>query len=79
MSVDESYYAIMLTNDSNYNTLSGNTLSHNNNGSSGSGYGIRINSASEDENTVVGNTMYGNDTDWSDAGTNTYEASNNRI
>jgi len=64
---------IHLTTNCNQNTISGNTCNNNNNIGIGTSYGIYIENANDDENTVMGNTALGNDTNFTDNGTNTFK------
>jgi len=62
---------IYLDQHCDMNTISGNTCNGNQNLGGGTGYGIYIANANDDENTVMGNTALGNDTNFTDNGTNT--------
>ncbi|MHA1191306.1 MAG: hypothetical protein ACTSP9_03300 [Promethearchaeota archaeon] len=70
-------YGIFVGAGSDYNIISGNLISDYVNTGSGTGIGVRVNAASSDETTIVGNTILNCDTAISDAGTNTYAVNNN--
>lgn len=72
------YAGIELDQNTDECTVSGNVCNGNTNTGAGTTYGITISNANCDENTIVGNTMRSNDTNYNNSGTNTYEASNNR-
>lgn len=59
---------------SDYNTITGNVCQGNVNVGIGTGYGIRIDNAPSDDNTIMSNVALGNDTNYSDNGTNTFDS-----
>ena len=70
---------IWLDNNVDDVMITGNEVYGNTNAGTGIFYGIRINNANCNENTVVGNHFRQNEENYSDAGTDTYAASNNII
>jgi len=70
-------YGILVDDNSDYNVITGNLIFDYTNSGTGSGTGIRIDSVTCDENTVVGNTVHSCDTAISNLGSNTYLANNN--
>jgi parallel beta-helix repeat protein len=71
------FYGIFLDSGADYNVISGNLISDYVNSGAGTGMGVRINTASCDETTIVGNTILNCDTAISDSGTNTFAINNN--
>jgi len=72
-------YGMYVGAGSDHNVITGNLISDYLNSGSGTGYGVRINDASTDETTIVGNTILGCNTAISDLGTDTYAFDNNII
>lgn len=64
---------IYISGNSDQNAINGNVCNNNNNIGAGTGHGIRITDNTCDDNTVMGNIALGNDTNYVDNGTNTFD------
>jgi len=74
--IDEASYSagISIAGFSDENSITDNICNNNNNAGAGAGYGIYIDNASCDDNTVIGNIALNNDTNYLDNGTNTFDS-----